>query len=116
MFGEEKSKEKQRQEAKEGNFETLLLKVHKIENFFDFDFEICTISLLVMSKKILRFYRKIFLFVRLLEELRFFRAVLGLRRMKKILREVKNFFLLFSLMNPLYEPIVVFRKFDLFTA
>ncbi len=26
------------------------LKVHKIENFFGFDFEICTISLLVMSK------------------------------------------------------------------
>ncbi len=27
-----------------------LLKVHKIENFFGFDFEFCTISLLVMSK------------------------------------------------------------------
>jgi hypothetical protein len=26
------------------------LKVHKIENFFGFDFEICTISLLVLSK------------------------------------------------------------------
>ena len=26
------------------------LKVHKIENFFDSDFEICIISLLVMSK------------------------------------------------------------------
>jgi len=26
------------------------LKVHKIENFFGFDFEICIISLLVMSK------------------------------------------------------------------
>ncbi len=26
------------------------LKVHKNENFFDFDFEFCTISLLVMSK------------------------------------------------------------------
>jgi hypothetical protein len=26
------------------------LKVHKIENFFDFDFGICVISLLVMSK------------------------------------------------------------------
>jgi hypothetical protein len=29
---------------------TLLLKVHKIEIFFGFDFEICIISLLVMSK------------------------------------------------------------------
>jgi hypothetical protein len=26
------------------------LKVHKIENFFGFDFEFCTISLLVMHK------------------------------------------------------------------
>ncbi len=29
---------------------TVSLKVHKIENFFGFDFEICNISLLVMSK------------------------------------------------------------------
>jgi hypothetical protein len=29
---------------------TMRLKVHKIENFFGFDFEICAISLLVMSK------------------------------------------------------------------
>ncbi len=29
---------------------SLLLKVHKNENFFGFDFEFCTISLLVMSK------------------------------------------------------------------
>jgi hypothetical protein len=28
----------------------LILKVHKIEIFFGFDFEICIISLLVMSK------------------------------------------------------------------
>ncbi len=28
----------------------LALKVHKNENFFGFDFEFCTISLLVMSK------------------------------------------------------------------
>jgi hypothetical protein len=35
------------------------LKVHKIENFFDSDFGICVISLLVMSKlKILKFYKK----------------------------------------------------------
>ena len=28
----------------------MALKVHKIENFFGFDFEICIISLLVMAK------------------------------------------------------------------
>jgi hypothetical protein len=31
-------------------FPFIILKVHKIEIFFGFDFEICTISLLVMSK------------------------------------------------------------------
>ncbi len=30
--------------------QTTILKVHKIEIFFGFDFEICNISLLVMSK------------------------------------------------------------------
>jgi hypothetical protein len=49
-----------------------LLKVHKIEIFFGFDFEICIISLLV---KILRFYKKIFLIRPLLGEIRFFRLV-----------------------------------------
>jgi hypothetical protein len=34
------------------------LKVHKIENFFDSDFEICIIF--VSYVKILRFYKKIF--------------------------------------------------------
>jgi hypothetical protein len=34
----------------ESYWDTVHLKVHKIENFFGFDFEICTISLLVMSK------------------------------------------------------------------
>jgi hypothetical protein len=28
----------------------------------------------------------------------------------------KLFFVFFSLINPLYEPTLVFRKFDLFTA
>ncbi len=32
------------------SFVTGLLKVHKIENFFDSDFGICVISLLVMPK------------------------------------------------------------------
>ncbi len=38
---------KQRGQKKRKN---LYLKVHKNENFFGFDFEFCTISLLVMSK------------------------------------------------------------------
>jgi hypothetical protein len=32
------------------NIVQLILKVHKIENFFDSDFGICVISLLVLSK------------------------------------------------------------------
>ncbi len=51
------------------------LKVHKIENFFDSDFGICIISLLVL----LRLYKKNFLIGPLLGEVRFFRVVLGLR-------------------------------------
>jgi hypothetical protein len=31
-------------------YQKIALKVHKIENFFDFDFGICVISLLVMHK------------------------------------------------------------------
>ncbi len=68
-----------------------VLKVHKIENFFGFDFEICTIFF-VSYVKILRFYRKKILFVPLLEELRLFRGVLGLRRMKKIFEGGQKFF------------------------
>ncbi len=34
----------------EGGWKEVCLKVHKIEIFFGFDFEICIISLLVMSK------------------------------------------------------------------
>jgi hypothetical protein len=33
-----------------GSLLPFFLKVHKNENFFGFDFEFCTISLLVMSK------------------------------------------------------------------
>jgi hypothetical protein len=61
------------------------LKAHKIENFFDCDFGICVISLLVGYVKILRFYKKKFLIGPLLGEAQFFRVVLGLRGMKKIL-------------------------------
>ncbi len=69
----------------------LVLKVHKIENFFDSDFGICVISLLVMSK--LRFFNNKFLIGPLLGEVRFFRVVLGLRGMKKKFElGPKNFF------------------------
>ena len=60
------------------------LKVHKNENFFGFDFEFCTISLLVMHK---RFWGTIFLIGLLWAELRLFRVVvLRLRGMKKFSR------------------------------
>ncbi len=50
-----------------------ILNVHKNDNFFGFDFEICTISLLVMLKyKVLY---KNFLIGPLLGDLRFFRLV-----------------------------------------
>ncbi len=91
------------------------LKVHKIEHFFGLDFEIFTISLLVMSKY-KDFTEKFFCLCSLLGELRFFRVVLRLRRMKKNFEGGQTFFGVFSVMNPLYEPILVFPKFDPFTA
>jgi hypothetical protein len=48
------------------------LKVHKIEIFFGLDFEICNISLLVMSKYY--DFAKKFLIGSVLEEVRFFRV------------------------------------------
>ncbi len=83
------------------------LKVHKIENFFASDFGIWDISLLVMSKyKILH---KIFLIGPLLGEVRFFRVVLELWGMKKDFElGQKKFFFLSSIMDPKYDPILVF--------
>ncbi len=75
----------------------LPLKEHKIENFFDSDFGICVISLLVTYVKILRFYKNNFLIGPLLEEVRFFRVVLGLRRMKKNFEVGQIFFFLLQL-------------------
>jgi hypothetical protein len=83
------------------------LKVHKIEIFFGFDFEICIISLFVYQKK--NFIGP------LLGEVRFFRVVLGLRGMKKNFElGQKNFF--FSFVTPLYLLKIVFPKFDPITA
>jgi hypothetical protein len=53
----------------------------------------------------------------LLGEVRFFREVLGLRRMKKNFELVQKIFIFFfSFVNPFYEPILVFPKFDPITA
>jgi hypothetical protein len=47
----------------------------------------------------------------------FFRVVLRLCRMKKKFEVGQKFlFIFFSFMNPLYEPIMVFPKFDPLTA
>ncbi len=63
--------------------------------------------------KILRFYKKKILIGPLLGEVRFFRVILGLRRMKKKFElGQKNFLFFFSFVNPLYEPILVFPKFS----
>ncbi len=52
-----------------------------------------------------------------LEEVPFFRVVLGLRGMKKIFElGQKNIFFIFLFMNLLYEVILVFSKFDPLTA
>ncbi len=74
---------------------TAPLKVHKIENFFDSDFGICVISLLVMhNNKIL--VKKFFDWTIMG---RLFCVVLGLRRMKKNFKiGKKNFF------NIIYDP------------
>ena len=52
-----------------------------------------------------------------LEEVRFFRVVLGLRGMKKKFgARPKKYFFIFLFVNPLYELILVFPKFDPLTA
>jgi hypothetical protein len=49
-------------------------------------------------------------------EVRFFRLVLRLRGMKKKFEVGQKNIFFFSFMNPLYEPILVFPKFDPLTA
>ncbi len=89
-------------------------KVHKIEIFFGFDFEICNISLLVMSN--IKILPKKFLIGPVLEEVQFFRVVWRLRGKENFLSYIKIIFNFFFFMNPLYEPILVFPKFDQLTA
>ncbi len=71
---------------------------------------------IVSYVKILRFCKTNFLIGPVLEEVRFFRVVLGLRGMKKIFELGQKFFLIFLFMNPLYELLLVFLKFDPLTA
>ena len=66
--------------------------------------------------KILRFYKKNFLIGPLLGEVRFFRVVLGLRGMKKNFELGQKFFFLSSIMDPKYDPILVFWKFNQLNA
>ena len=67
--------------------------------------------------KILRFYKKKILIGPLLGEVRFFRVVLGLRGMKTKFWARSNFFLFFSsIMDPKYDPILVFWKFNQLNA
>jgi hypothetical protein len=95
---------------------TNCLNVHKIEIFFCFDFEICNISLLVMSKYILRFCKtKIFDWASIGGGTIFLRN-LKTTRNEKIFELGQKFFKFFSFMNPLYEPILVFQKFDPLTV
>ncbi len=66
--------------------------------------------------KILRFYRKFFLIGPLLGEVRFFHVVLGLCRMKINVELGKKFFFSSSIMDPKYDPILVFWKFNQLNA
>ncbi len=71
-----------------------MLKVHKIEKFFDSDFGHLR-YFFVSYIKILRLYKKKFLIGPLLGEVGFFRVVLGLRGMKKNFElGQKNYFFL----------------------
>ena len=66
--------------------------------------------------KILRFYKKNFLIGPFWGEVRFFRAVLGLRGMKTVFNLGQKFFFSTSYMTPLYLLKIVFPKFDPLTA
>jgi hypothetical protein len=70
----------QREPRKAG---TEILKVYKNENFFGFDFEFCTISLLVMLGPLWR-------------EIRLFRVVIRLRGIKIVFNLGQNNFLFFN--------------------
>ncbi len=62
--------------------------------------------------KILRFSKKNFLIGPLLGEVRFFRVVIGLRRMKKNFELGPKKFFSSSILDPKYDPILIFWKFN----
>jgi hypothetical protein len=64
----------------------------------------------------MKILQKKFLIGPLLGEVRFFREVLGLRGMKKNFELGQNFFFLSSIMDPKYDPILVFWKFNQLNA
>ena len=66
--------------------------------------------------KILGFYNKKNLIGPLLGEVRFFRVVLGLRGMEKHFELGQQIFFFSSIMDPKYDPILVFWKFNLLNA
>jgi hypothetical protein len=69
-----------------------VIKVHRNENFFGFDFEFCTVSLLVMLKNGGFVKKKTFLIVPLWEEAGLFRVILTLMGNEKICQPKPNFF------------------------
>ena len=66
--------------------------------------------------KILRFYKKIFLIGPLLGEVRFFRVVLGLQGMKTFFEPGQKILFLSSIMDPKYDPLLIFWKFNQLNA
>ena len=91
-----------------------VLKVHKIEIFLALILKfVFFLYYLCQNIKILQ---KKFLIGPLLGEVRFFRVVLGLWGMKKNFELGPKFFFLFSIMDPKYDPILVFWKFNQLNA
>ncbi len=91
------------------------LKVHKIEIFIGFDLEICNISLIIRSNiKILQ--QNFFDWASIGGGTIFPRSLKTTGNEKKFWARSKKYFFFFSFMNPLYEPKLVFTKFDPLTA
>jgi hypothetical protein len=89
------------------------LRVHKNENFFGFDFEFCTISLLVMLKYL--GFVNFFLIEPMWGEVRLFRIVIRLRGTTKKC-QARQFFIYI-----IYDPFIFakncfFSKFDPLTV
>ncbi len=64
----------------------------------------------------IKIFQKKFLIGPLLGEVRFFRVVLGLSGMKKNFELGQKFFFFSLIMDPKYDPILVFGKFNQLNA